>query len=266
VPDLPKAALKQHVGQAAQAVTLYYGHFPVSSAHIVILVSPGRDGVLQGTTWGNRDGFPAVTRLRIGQNTTQPELDSDWIATHELAHMALASLPDSQHWIEEGIATYVEPIARVQAGQLTAQRIWGDMMTGMAQGEPEAGDLGLDRTHTWGRTYWGGALFCLVADVEIRKHTGNKRGLQDALRGIVDAGGTIDKDWPIERVLRIGDRATGTTVLEDLYAKWSKAPVEVDLESLWGQLGISRADGKVIFINNAPFASVRTAITTTPHP
>jgi hypothetical protein len=136
----------------------------------------------------------------------------------------------------------------------------------MAQGEPEAGDLGLDRTHTWGRTYWGGALFCLVADVEIRKHTGNKRGLQDALRGIVDAGGAIDKDWPIERVLRIGDQATGTTALENLYAKWSKAPVEVDLESLWGQLGISRADGKVILINDAPLASVRTAITTTPRP
>jgi hypothetical protein len=140
------------------------------------------------------------------------------------------------------------------------------MMTGMAQGEPEAGDLGLDRTHTWGRTYWGGALFCLVADVEIRKRTGNKRGLQDALRGIVAAGGTIDKDWPIERILRIGDLATGTTVLEDLYAKWSKAPVEVDLESLWGQLGISLADGKVTLINDAPLASVRTAITTTPRP
>jgi hypothetical protein len=266
MPDLPKAALKQHVVRAAQAVSLYYGHFPVASAHIVISISPGGKGVLQGTTWGNRDGFSAVTKLRIGQNATQPELDSDWIATHELTHMALASLPDSQHWLEEGIATYVEPIARVQAGQLTVQHVWGDMMAGMPHGEPEAGDLGLDRTHTWGRTYWGGAMFCLVADVEIRKRTGNQRGLQDALRGIVDAGGTIDKDWPIERVLKVGDRATGTNVLQDLYAKWGKAPVEVDLESLWDQLGISRTDGKVSFVDDAPLASIRTAITATPHP
>jgi len=266
VPDLPKAALKQHVVSAAQAVSLYYGHFPVASAHIVISILPSGKGVLQGTTWGNRDGFPAVTKLRIGQNTTQSELDGDWIATHELVHMALASLPDSQHWLEEGIATYVEPIARVQAGQLTAQHIWADMMAGMAHGEPQAGDLGLDRTHTWGRTYWGGALFCLVADVEIRKQTGNKRGLQDALRGIVNAGGTIDKDWPIERVLKVGDRTTGTNVLQDLYAKWGKAPVKVDLESLWDQLGISRTDGKVSFVDDAPLASIRTAITAAPHP
>jgi hypothetical protein len=135
------------------------------------------------------------------------------------------------------------------------------MMAGMAHGEPEPGDLGLDRTHTWGRTYWGGALFCLVADAEIRKRTGNKRGLQDALRGIVHAGGTIDKDWPIERVLRTGDKATGTTVLEDLYAVWGKAPVKVDLASLWAQLGVRVAGGDVTFDDNAPLAAVRIAIT-----
>jgi hypothetical protein len=263
---LSNAALTQYVVKAVQTVTLYYGHFPVPSAHIVISITPGRNGVLQGTTWGDRDGFPALTKLRVGQSATQAELDSDWIATHELVHMALVSLPDSQHWLEEGVATYVEPVARVQNGQLSAQRIWGDMMAGMSHGEPQAGDLGLDRTHTWGRTYWGGALFCLVADVEIRKQTGNKLGLQDALRGIVHAGGTIDKDWPTERVLRIGDKATGTTVLEDLYRKWSRAPVEVDLASLWSQLGISLVDGNVIFINDAPLAAVRTAITTTPRP
>ncbi len=120
--------------------------------------------------------------------------------------MALASLPDPQHWLEEGIATYVEPIARSQAGQLRPERVWADMLGGMGHGEPEAFDRGLDRTHTWGRTYWGGALFCLVADVEIRRQTNNTYGLQDALRAIVGAGGTIDKNWPLTRVLRVGTR------------------------------------------------------------
>jgi hypothetical protein len=266
VPDLSRAALQHHIFEAARAVTLYYGHFPVTSAHIVISIAPGGKGVLEGTTWGNRDGFPAVTKLRIGQHTTRPELDTDWIATHELVHMALASLPDSQQWLEEGIATYVEPVARVQAGQLTEQRIWGDMVAGMVHGEPGAGDRGLDRTHTWGRTYWGGALFCLVADVEIRQQSGNKRGLQDALRGIVNAGGTIDKDWTVERVLRAGDEATGTTVLSDLYVEWGKAPVKVDLESMWAQLGVRVADGEVTFDDNASLAAVRTAITKPSHP
>ena len=50
--------------------------------------------------------------------------------------------------------------------------MWHDIVRDMQKGEPAAGDEGLDHTHTWGRTYWGGAIFCLVADVEIRRETG----------------------------------------------------------------------------------------------
>ena len=259
--NLPKDIVERHIRDAAQAVTVYYGRFPVSSARIAILVVSGEHGMLQGTTWGNRDGFLAMTRLRLGQHTTEQELSGDWIATHELVHMSLASLPDDQHWLEEGIATYVEPIARVQAGQLTPERIWKDMVAEMHNGEPVAGDRGLNRTHTWGRTYWGGALFCLVADVEIRKQTGNARGLQDALRAIVEAGGTIDKDWPVERTLSIGDRATGVAVLERLYAKWGETPVEVDLADLWQQLGVNVDHGNITFDDSAPLAKIRVGIT-----
>ncbi len=262
--DLPRTAIEEHIRQAAGAVSVYYGRFPISSARIVILISNGRDGMLQGTTWGDKDGFPAMTRLRLGQHTTAQELTEDWIATHELVHMALASLPDDQHWLEEGIATYVEPIARVQAGQLTRERIWGDMVSGMHNGEPAAGDLGLNRTHTWGRTYWGGALFCLVADIEIRKQTRNTRGLQDALKAIVDAEGTIDKDWLVERVLTIGDQATGTSVLQQLYAKWSESPVEADLPDLWRQLGVQTESGKIVFDDSASLAKIRDGITAVP--
>src|SRR6266446_6989700 len=59
--------------------------------------------------------------------------------------------------------------------------------------------------HTWGRTYWGGALFCLLADVEIHRRAHNRYGLQDALRGIVRAGGNMECDWPLARVLKAGD-------------------------------------------------------------
>jgi hypothetical protein len=260
-PDLPKSCILSKISKSAQTVAAFYGRFPVSSVRILIVVSAGEHGVLRGTTWGSRDGFPAVTRVIIGQHTTAQEFDSDWIVTHELVHMALASLPDPQHWLEEGIATYVEPIARSQAGQLGPERVWSDMLGGMWHGEPEALDRGLDRTHTWGRTYWGGALFCLVADVEIRRQTNNAYGLQDALQAIVEAGGTIDKNWHLTRVLRVGDQATHTSVLEDLYSKWSETPVRVDLPLLWNQLGVHREDGHIVFDDAAPLSGVRMGIT-----
>ena len=263
--DLGDAPVLAHIRMAADAVIAYYGRFPVNRARVLVAPAADRGGApqgttLQGTTWGDMDGFPGFTRLRVGQHITQADLNDDWVTTHELVHMGFPSQEREHHWIEEGLATYVEPLARVKTGELEAKKVWADMVKGMPQGEPESGDQGLDRTHTWARTYWGGALFCLVADVEIRRETGNRKGLEDALRGIVDAGGTIDQEWPIEKAFEAGDRATGTHVLTTMYAAWKDAPVTVDLDKLWSELGIRRAGEDVEFVPGAPEAAIREAI------
>jgi predicted metalloprotease with PDZ domain len=91
------------------------------------------------------------------------------------------------------------------------------MVHDMPQGQPGPRDRGLDHTHNWGRTYWGGAIFCLLADVQFRERTGNRRGLQHALRGILAAGGNVDTEWTMERTLTAGDDAVGVPVLKELY-------------------------------------------------
>ena len=258
--DLSQNQIMAHIQAAAAAVTAYYGHFPVDRDRILVVPWPDRDGIGNGTTWGDMAGFPAMTRIHIGQHATQQDLKDDWMMTHELVHTGLPDLPDDQHWMEEGLAVYVEPLARVMTGELTARKVWHDMVRDMHQGEPQAGDQGLDRTHTWGRTYWGGALFCLVADVEIRRETHNRKGLRDALRAIVDHGGTINHNWELPRALAIGDQATGTHVLRDQYAKWKDAPVTVDLDKLWADLGIRRNGEEIEFVDDAPMAKIRESI------
>lgn len=251
------------VRRAADAVTVYYGVFPVRHARVVVIQNQGNGREIHGTTWGDVDGVQGLSKMRLGGGVAKADLDSDWTMTHEFVHMALSSLPDESHWLEEGLATYVEPIARAQAGQLSAEQVWRGMVQGMPNGEPQPGDQGLNRTHTWGRTYWGGAMFCLIADVKIREATHNRKGLQDALRAIVAAGATIDTEAPVQRVLSIGDQATGTTVLSDLYAAWKDRPVAMDLNQLWLELGVRMGSGGIEFDSHAPLASIREAITRT---
>ena len=50
--------------------------------------------------------------------------------------------------------------------------------------------------------------------------------------------GGVAFDMPIDRVMKVGDEATGTTVLQDLYAQMKDKPVSPDLQELWRQLGI----------------------------
>jgi hypothetical protein len=258
--DLPKGEFVAWIQRAAHAVTAYYGRFPVQRARVLIVPIGGDADSIHGTTWGGVGGFPATTRIRVGQHVTQRDLAGDWVMTHEFVHTAFPDLRDDQHWLEEGLATYIEPIARVQTGQLAAAKMWGDMMHGMVNGEPERGDRGLNETHTWGRTYWGGAMFCLVADVTIRRETHNRKGLEDALRAIVEGGGTIDKEWSVSRAFGVGDRATGTTVLTDMYERWSKTAVTVDLGALWRELGVKDGQHGAVLDVDAPLAGAREAI------
>ena len=260
--DLSRKQILQWVQNAARAVTLYYGKFPVPRARVLIVPISGEQGIVQGTTWGGVGEFPGFTRIRLGQHTTEKDLSEDWTMTHELIHMAFPSVGDDQHWIEEGLATYVEPIARAQGGYLSLKQVWGGMLDGMPKGEPQPDDRGLDRTHTWGRTYWGGAMFCLVADVAIRQKTENRKGLQDALRAIAAAGGTINHEWSLSRALDIGDRATGTTVLIEMYRAWRDTPSPVDLNHLWNQLGIRSGGAGIVFNSTTPLAAIRESITT----
>ncbi|QPF88282.1 hypothetical protein IC762_26530 [Bradyrhizobium genosp. L] len=254
---LPKQMILDWVKASARAVVSYYGRFPVDSLRLLLVPVDGAR-VRGGTTWGYRG---AAIRLPIGRDVDADALKRDWVIVHEMVHTALPDLDDRYAWLSEGLAVYVEPIARVQAGDLTAAEIWQAMMRDMPKGLPQAGDEGLDNTDTWGRKYWGGAMFCLFADVEIRRRTGNKLGLQDAMRGVLAAGGNHEKDWPIARVLSTADKAVGVDVLERLHDAWGSKPVAPDLAALWRDLGVKMNGDTVAFDDSAPLAAIRKAIT-----
>lgn len=255
--DLGQDALLAWIQRAATIVAGYYGEFPTRSVTLQVTVSDG-DRVMSGRTFGTPQ--PRI-ELRIGSHVSALRLQRDWILVHEMIHLAAPALADEQNWLAEGLATYVEGIARVQAGNLSAAELWSEYLADMPQGLPQAHDRGLDRTHTWARTYWGGALFCLIADVRIHEETGNRAGLQDALRAIQRAAGGMGTEWPVDRVLAIGDQATGTTVLTQLYAAMSDRPVAPDLAQLWNDLGIRRDGDAVRFDEVARLAGVRRALT-----
>lgn len=255
--DEPDDVITAWVASAADTVARYYGRFPVRWALVVVL--PTRDGRLgYARTLGN--GGASIV-APVGRGTRRGDFDVDWVMTHEMVHLGFPNVPRYQSWIEEGIATYVEPIARARLGKLSVDEVWRDLARGLPRGQPEAGDQGLDRTRTWGRTYWGGALFCLLADIEIRERTSNRRSLDDALRAIVKEGGTVAERWPLERALDVGDRATGVPVLRELHAKMGPAPVTVDLDAVWAKLGVKVVRRQVTFDDAAPLAAIRAAIT-----
>ncbi len=242
---------------AIDGIAAYVGRSFPAPRTLIVVVHGGGGGVTRGETLG--EGGPAVL-VRPGDHVTGATWRDDWVMTHELIHVVMPSLSREHGWLSEGIASYVEPIVRVRAGTLTAEKLWRDLIEGLPQGLPEAGDEGLEKTHTWGRTYWGGSLYCLMADLRIREQTRNARSFDDVIRAVVATGDDVEAHWEVTRLLDVGDAATGTHALHEVYAELALRPGTVDLPALWRRLGVKIDGDRVTFDDTAELAAVRRSI------
>jgi hypothetical protein len=247
-----QAAARAWVITSADAVARYFGRFPAPKVELLLVPEQG-SGVRSGVTYAEPS---LLMRIRLGRDTTEAQFIDDSVLVHEMVHLAIPRIPRAQNWLHEGIATYVESVARGRVGLISAETVWREWARAMPQGQPQAGDAGLDHTPTWGRTYWGGAMFCLLADVELLKRSQLRTGLQDALQGVLAAGGQYGVPWTVERILATADAAVGQTALTELYERMKASAEPVDLAGLWRDLGITGGT----LNDKAPLANVRRAI------
>jgi len=241
------------VGEAASGVATYFGQFPVSRLRVEISVRG--TGVNSGVTFQGR-----FIRIGLGQHATAADLASDWVMTHEMVHLAFPNLDARSLWMEEGLATYLEPVIRVRAGSLSASTMWHELMVGLPKGQPGRSRAGLDDDDAWGRTYWGGAGYWLLADLRIREQTAGRHNLDDVLRAVLAAGGDGSATWTVAQVLTLGRTVTGVDVLADLHRELGSAPVNVNYADWWMKLGLRQEAGGLVMDDTAPFAGMRRAI------
>jgi hypothetical protein len=255
-----QALLRVWIERSAHIVADYYGRFP---APLLALKVQGMDGTSVGGGRTTNDSGLLI-EVRVGRQSTAATLAQDWVLVHEMVHLALPEIGRSHNWLAEGLAVYVEGIARAQSGNRDIADVWAEARHSMPAGLPREGEGGMDETHTWGRTYWGGALYCLQADIAIREQTANRVGLQTALRAILKETGGYAFERDINEVLHIGDSATGTHVMFDLYSQIRAKPLKPDLDVLWTLLGVPSDPKTEPFDDRAPLAPIRMAITARP--
>ena len=255
-----QSLLRGWIDRSAHIVSDYYGQFP---APLVVIRMRGMDGSgVNGGRTTNDAGL--MIEMRVGRETAAQTLAADWVLVHEMVHLALPEVGRAHDWLAEGLATYVEGVARAQYGNREIADVWAEDRNSMPKGLPSAGEGGMDQSRSWGRTYWGGALYCLQADVAIREQTANRVGLQTALRAILKETGGYGFESDIGDVLRIGDAATGTHVMYGLYQQIKATPQTPNLELLWTLLGVPNDPLTQPFDDRAPLAAIRIAITAKP--
>lgn len=254
--DAGDAAVKQYVADGVRAAVTYYRNFPVKN--VLIRVEATEDDTVGfATATHDDDGSYGLIEIDIGRHVSRSQLDKSWTLTHELMHLAFPVMPRQRRWLAEGVATYIEPIARIRTGKVRAEQFWGELYDNSWRADRRRESL--NETSSLSRIYWGGAMYCLVADLRVRRRTHNRVGLEDALRSVA-AGGGAASQWSAEKTIEVMDRSVAGNEFSTLYREMAVDGGGIDLTALWRSLGVSRVAGRLVLDETAPLAALRHAI------
>ena len=243
--------------EAAMAVGRFWGGFPVDDVCILVIPKAGYDRVVHGKVVSA--GGPTIA-LQVGAQLDPSRLHDDWIVVHELFHLGFPTFPHVNKWLDEGLATYYEPVIRARVGWRSEQDLWQELTYDMPQGLAAMERQGLDNSQDYRDIYWGGAMLAFVADVRIRERTQNRLGLEDGLRAVLARGGHAGTVWTIDKAVSVVDRAVGVSVLGTLVAKHRKQGTPVGFDNILKELGVARSDDGVVLDGNASLAPIRNRI------
>lgn len=245
------------IRDAAGAMVDFWRGFPVERACVVIIPTPGHRGVAHGKVVATGG---ATVAIHLGAEAQREDLYRDWILVHELFHLGFPSFLGEGKWLDEGLATYYEPIIRSRAGWRSPLATWGEFVNDMPQGIAALESSGVANAQSFKGIYWGGAILSLLADVEIRKRSNGARGLEDALRGVLARGGNASQIWTLDDAIAAIDVHAGQPTLRPIADRYAFQGNPFDLSALLSSLGVSRddeAEHGVRLSADAPLSAIR---------
>jgi hypothetical protein len=205
------------------------------------------------------ESSPGIAIL-VGSKATTRELYGDWILTHELFHLGFPSFVDEGKWLDEGLATYFEPLIRARHGWMTEAAVWAEFYREMPRGLSVLERDGLEEPKSLRGTYWAGAIVCLLADVEAYRATRGRHGLQDGLRAVLAHGGDATRVWRLSDAIARIDATLGAEILGTLFERYRRPGSRVSLKAVFRQLGVREEREGIVLDDTAPLSSLRRAI------
>ncbi len=250
------AAVCEWLRRTAEEVRTVRRHFPYS--RVSVLVYPVPD-------WSVADVFgmvlwssPPSIALLVGQEAQPSAFEEDWVAIHEMLHLAHPAILPRTPWISEGLATYFTEVARARSGRQTPERAWEELLDGFARGQAQAAGRTMAEMieeNAPPGIYWVGAWFALRLDVELRRVTGHQRRLEDVLERLASQGPTATVGAYGAAV----DAVAGRPLFDALLAEALQQPAFAGLEGLLEDLGVTPTPGGVK-LNPARDSQLREAL------
>jgi len=215
-----RARLLAWLGRVSDAATTAYGRLPLADVQVLVIpVGAQRDAVVFGqSTRGQGNGLS----LFVDPSRDARAFERDWIAVHELSHLFHPHLGARGAWLAEGLATYLQNVLRARAGLLTPAQAWAELADGFARGRAatprdgastlEHASLDMENEHGYTRVYWSGTAYWLAVDLELRRTSGGRLGVDEALRRFDACCLAPTRDWTPQAFVERLDTLLATDV------------------------------------------------------
>ncbi|WP_139374186.1 hypothetical protein [Enhydrobacter aerosaccus] len=240
------------VRRTAEAVANYWQGFTARQLLLTLVPNENRSGLGIANSIA---GGGTTIMVEVGADIELRRLYGQWGLMRELMRSGMPTITNRGTWLTEGLATYGQSIVRARAGWKREVDVWKEWVDNMPRGT--AAFTGGLANATGQQTFWGGALFMLLADVGIRRATQGARGLEDCLQGVLWNGLDETRRTTVEEFAEACDRASQTDVMTGLVQNHYLKGKAVDLDELWKRLGVTQAGGKIVFDDKAPDAAWR---------
>jgi hypothetical protein len=253
--QIPNEQLAAWVSAVAESNRRFWARSPTEGGLVLLIPSP-RGGVPFGRVLSLGG---AVVTVLVGTQATPQDLYDDWVLVHEFIHLGSPLMRDTGAWLNEGIATFYEPVLRARAGWKSEDDVWREWISSMPRGMPAITGIGLENAGRGG-IYWGGALFVLMAEIESLQASAGKIGFSDCLRTVLAEGADVTVKWPTMKLLDRCDALLGKTVIATLAKQHIEKGSAMDLDQLWRRLGVSLDGDMVRYDDSAELAWLRPLI------
>lgn len=243
------------IARSAASASVLFERFPLPRAQLLVVPSGRAFGyVLRG-------GGPAATLLL--PPAPAPD-DLDWMATHELLHLALPPMPPEDAWLFEGLVTYLTAVARARTGMIDERAAWWELFDGFARGVTRSTgrttreeSRAMHATRAYWRVYWAGAAIALHWDVALHRRGSS---LAQVLTALLDADLDHDRRWPAAELVARLDALCHCDVFSRVTAQHLDAIAFPDTQTIASALGVRLTGRTVAFDDAAPERAIRAAI------
>jgi hypothetical protein len=222
-----KLKLEDWINFTSNATQKVLGQFPFDLSYYFHREDSAASAVVFGHT-ARTDSMNAA-HFYVDPTYSLEDLKADWIAPHEISHLAIPKLEKSNLWFFEGFATYMSRQVMIETGIFLPDEVDSINKTRIAAVKDKFENTGsllpfvadsLIANHQYPAVYWMGASFFDQADQRLR--ASGKGPLTDVLKEFQHC--CHAPVMTIDEIVSSFDTISESHIFSDLYASYTTTP------------------------------------------